>query len=68
MLVEHGGKAAKVAAPVAMEIIRDYFRYVAPPTAAGAASAAEAAAVAGPAPRAKRRPGTGGGGGRRAQP
>jgi penicillin-binding protein 2 len=30
VLIEHGGRAAKVAAPVAMEIIRDYFRYVAP--------------------------------------
>jgi penicillin-binding protein 2 len=34
VLVEHGGRAARVAAPVAMEIIRGYFRYVAPRTAA----------------------------------
>lgn len=34
VLIEHGGRAAKVAAPVAMEIIQSYFRYVAPQTAA----------------------------------
>ncbi|MCC6750753.1 MAG: penicillin-binding protein 2 [Deltaproteobacteria bacterium] len=34
VLIEHGGKAAKVAAPVAMEIIRGYFKYVAPRGAA----------------------------------
>lgn len=33
VLIEHGGRAAKVAAPVAMEIIRGYFKYVAPRTA-----------------------------------
>jgi len=30
VLIEHGGRAAKVAAPVAMEIIQGYFKYVAP--------------------------------------
>jgi penicillin-binding protein 2 len=30
VLIEHGGRAAKVAAPVAMEIVRGYFRYVRP--------------------------------------
>lgn len=30
VIIEHGGRAAKVAAPVAMEIIRGYFRYVSP--------------------------------------
>jgi penicillin-binding protein 2 len=39
VLVEHGGRAAKVAAPVAMEIIRDYFRYVTPRTAAARSGA-----------------------------
>jgi penicillin-binding protein 2 len=33
VLIEHGGRAAKVAAPVAMEIIRGYFKYVSPRTA-----------------------------------
>lgn len=28
VLIEHGGRAAKVAAPVAMEIIKGYFKYV----------------------------------------
>lgn len=32
VLIEHGGIAAKVAVPVAMEIIRDYFHYVVPKT------------------------------------
>ena len=30
VIIEHGGRAAKVAAPVAMEIIKGYFRYVEP--------------------------------------
>lgn len=30
VLIEHGGRAARVAAPVAMEIIRGYFRHVRP--------------------------------------
>ncbi|MBW2734984.1 MAG: penicillin-binding protein 2 [Deltaproteobacteria bacterium] len=30
VLVEHGGRAAKVAAPAAMEIIRGYFKFVKP--------------------------------------
>jgi penicillin-binding protein 2 len=30
VLIEHGGRAAKVAAPVAMEIIQRYFKYVSP--------------------------------------
>jgi len=30
VLIEHGGRAARVAAPIAMEIISKYFRYVAP--------------------------------------
>jgi penicillin-binding protein 2 len=30
VLIEHGGRAAKVAAPVAAEIIGNYFKYVAP--------------------------------------
>ena len=34
VLIEHGGVAAKVAAPLAMQIVRNYFRYVAPRTAA----------------------------------
>ena len=28
VLIEHGGRAAKVAAPVAMEIVRGYFKYL----------------------------------------
>ncbi len=32
VIIEHGGRAAKVAAPVAMEIIKSYFRYVEPRT------------------------------------
>ncbi|MFN2168913.1 MAG: hypothetical protein ACK2U9_21980, partial [Anaerolineae bacterium] len=28
VLIEHGGRAAKVAAPVAMEIFQGYFKYV----------------------------------------
>lgn len=42
VLVEHGGRAAKVAAPVAMEIVRDYFRYV-PPRSERAAGNVETA-------------------------
>lgn len=34
VLIEHGGRGAKVAAPVAMDIIKSYFRYVEPRTAA----------------------------------
>jgi penicillin-binding protein 2 len=30
VIIEHGGRAAKVAAPVVMEIIKGYFRYVEP--------------------------------------
>ena len=30
VMIEHGGRAAKVAAPVAMEILRGYFKYIAP--------------------------------------
>ncbi len=37
VIVEHGGRAAKVAAPVAMEIIKGYFRYVEPDRAAARA-------------------------------
>ena len=33
VLIEHGGVAAKAAAPVAMQIVKNYFRYVAPRTA-----------------------------------
>ena len=33
VLIEHGGVAAKAAAPVAMRIVKNYFRYVAPRTA-----------------------------------
>jgi len=57
VLVEHGGRAAKVAAPVAAEVIRDYFRYVAPDRArrAGEGPAGEGPALrgeaAGPASR-----------------
>jgi penicillin-binding protein 2 len=40
VLIEHGGRAAKVAAPVAMEIIRAYFRYVAPGRRAAASPVA----------------------------
>jgi penicillin-binding protein 2 len=47
VLVEHGGRAAKVAAPVAMEIIRSYFRYVAPHTASTAPESGEAPGAAG---------------------
>jgi penicillin-binding protein 2 len=35
VIIEHGGRAAKVAAPVAMEIIQGYFRYVEPKGAVG---------------------------------
>ena len=38
VLIEHGGVAAKVAAPVAMRIIKHYFRYVAPRTASAKGS------------------------------
>jgi penicillin-binding protein 2 len=41
VLIEHGGKAAKVAAPIASEIIAGYFRYVAP----AASQRAQAAGV-----------------------
>lgn len=30
VLVEHGGRAAKVAAPIAMEIVQNYFKYITP--------------------------------------
>ncbi len=33
VLIEHGGQAAKAAAPVAMEIIKGYFKFVTPRTA-----------------------------------
>ena len=38
VLIEHGGVAAKVAAPLALRIMQEYFRYVAPRTAAASSA------------------------------
>ena len=58
VLIEHGGRAAKVAAPVAMEIIGAYFRHVAPRPASPVPGAPDVIAETAGEPATKRRSGS----------